>query len=249
MRDGNIETIQNHRFIVHNRAIKHANVHEIVVDLFNAEKDQETGVLKGRGNLSKVADSLDYFKSRGIDTLYMSGVHKRAHDDPYSVASRTKIDDGIGGEAEFKDNLLKKMKEKDMKIIVDFFDRIGSIHMSKKYRKLLVNYIDPQKNFVHYHGANGKSNFSFSSTSLLNYRKKEAWDLLIEEAITFVREYGINGLHLDNCDLWPTMKRIDKKELFRKDADGDHSYTSDDILSGIVIDPHEDRILWHDCTD
>jgi len=42
------------------------------------------------------------------------------------------------------------------------------------------------------------------------------------------------------------MKRMDKKEMFRKDADGDRSYTPDDILSGIVIDPHKDLTIWPD---
>ena len=194
----NIENIQNHRFIVHNRTVKHSNIHEIVVDLFRAEKNSYTGALEGRGNLTKIVESLDYFVEKGVDTLYISGIHKRAHDDPYSVASRTKIEEEIGGEKGFKDNLIPAMNDKGMKLIVDFFDRIGSIHLAKKYRKLLVNYIDSQRNFVHFHGANGKSNLSFGNTSILNYRKKEAWDLLTQEAIEFVRKYGVDGLHLDN---------------------------------------------------
>jgi hypothetical protein len=243
-----IENIENHRFIVQNSFIKKANIHEIVVDLHKANKNPVTGVLESRGHLRKVTLSLNHFERKGIDTLYVAGIHKRAHDDPYSIASRTRIEDTIGGEKEFEE-LLDEAGSRDMKIIVDLFDRIGSVNMSRKYRKLLVNHIDSQKNFTHFHGANGKSNFSFSSTSILNYRMKAAWDLLIDDAVEFVHKHGVHGLHLDNCDLWPTMKRIDRHELFRKDANGEHSYSAGDILSGQVIDSHEDRVIWPDCSE
>lgn len=244
-----IENIEHHRFIVHNKFIKHANFHEICVDLFKAEKDPATGVITRRGNFKKIGKSLGYFQKKGIDTLYISGVHKRSHDDPYSVASRTKIEESVGGEDDFKNELVNKIHGLEMKIIVDLFDRIGSLHMAKRYRSLLLNHISSKNIFTHFHGANGKSNFSFSNTSILNYRKKEAWDLLLQEAVTFVEKYNVDGLHLDNCNLWPTLKRINKKEMYRQDADGEMAYSTHDILEGQVIDPEDDRIIWPDCTD
>jgi len=33
---------------------------------------------------------------------------------------------------------------------------------------------------------------------MLNYRKVEAWELLIEEVLTFSKRHGINGINLDN---------------------------------------------------
>jgi hypothetical protein len=33
---------------------------------------------------------------------------------------------------------------------------------------------------------------------MLNYRKIEAWDYLIDDVITFVSEMGTDGIHLDN---------------------------------------------------
>jgi len=136
-----------------------------------------------------------------------------------------------------------------MKIFVDLFDRIGSSNMSKRYRSLLLSHIDAKKKYTQYHGADGKSNFSFSSTSILNYRKKEAWDLLIDEAITFVKNYGVDGLHIDNCSLWPTLKRINKTEMYRHDSDGEPCYSNLDILNGEVVNPEKDNFLWTDCTD
>ncbi|CAI2359153.1 unnamed protein product [Moneuplotes crassus] len=242
----NIENVQSHRFIVHNEFIKHANFHEIVVDLFKATKDLYTGALTSRGNLRKVRDHLNYFTERGIDALHVSGIHKRAHDDPYSIASRTKIEDCIGGEEEFKQTLAE-MHGKEIKLIVDYFDRVGSVNISKKYRELLNNHIDEKNYFTVCHGTSGKSNFSYSNSSILNYRKKKAWDLLIGEAVEFVTKYNIDGLSLDNCDLWPSLKLIDYEEMYGIDADGQPKYTADEILSGHVIDSHKDLLLWGDC--
>jgi len=38
---------------------------------------------------------------------------------------------------------------------------------------------------------------------MLNYRKIEAWNLLIDEVIEFADRYGIDGIHLDNGQAWP----------------------------------------------
>ena len=249
LKKDSVEYIEHRRVIVHNSFIKKANIHEIVVDLFGAKKDSYTGVITERGNIKTVANSIDSFEKRGIDTLYISGVHKRAHDDPYSISSRVKIDDSIGGEQEFKELLVDGLHEREMKIIVDVFDRIGSIHMSGKYRKLLLNHIDSKKIFTKFHGADGKSNFSYSTTSILNYRKKEAWDLLIQDAIKFVNEFRVDGLNLDNWDLWPTMKRIDKAEMFRRDDDEEPWYSPFDILNGEVIKGEFNHTIWTDWTE
>jgi hypothetical protein len=38
---------------------------------------------------------------------------------------------------------------------------------------------------------------------MLNYRKVEAWDLLVEEVVNFTLSSGIDGIHLDNGQAWP----------------------------------------------
>ena len=40
-------------------------------------------------------------------------------------------------------------------------------------------------------------------TAMLNYRKKAAWDLLIEEVLSFTEATGVDGIHLDNGQAWP----------------------------------------------
>jgi hypothetical protein len=38
---------------------------------------------------------------------------------------------------------------------------------------------------------------------MLNYRKMEAWELLIEEVVEYTQKFGIDGIHLDNGQAWP----------------------------------------------
>ncbi len=44
---------------------------------------------------------------------------------------------------------------------------------------------------------------------MLNYRKLEAWNLLIDEASEVISKYGINGIYLDNGISWPQLYEID----------------------------------------
>jgi hypothetical protein len=44
-------------------------------------------------------------------------------------------------------------------------------------------------------GSDGRAIF-FEDTTLLNYRKKKVWDLMLEEVISFTDTYGVSGLHL-----------------------------------------------------
>lgn len=44
---------------------------------------------------------------------------------------------------------------------------------------------------------------------LLNYRKLDSWNLLINETIEVIEKYGINGIYLDNGIAWPQIYEID----------------------------------------
>ena len=38
---------------------------------------------------------------------------------------------------------------------------------------------------------------------MLNYRKIEAWDMLIDEVMEYVLKMDVDGIHLDNGQAWP----------------------------------------------
>ena len=44
---------------------------------------------------------------------------------------------------------------------------------------------------------------------MLNYRKIETWNLLINEVVNFTKNYKIDGIHLDNGQAWPQIMEVD----------------------------------------
>jgi hypothetical protein len=48
---------------------------------------------------------------------------------------------------------------------------------------------------------------------MLNYRKIEAWELLIEEVLNFAESSNVDGIHLDNGQAWPQIMEVDLEEL------------------------------------
>jgi hypothetical protein len=44
---------------------------------------------------------------------------------------------------------------------------------------------------------------NYEDSAILNYRKIESWDLLVDEVINLQQTYGIDGIHLDNGQAWP----------------------------------------------
>ena len=90
----------------------------------------------------------------------------------------------LGGKQQFQ-ALVKRAHELGVKVIVDCSSRVSSSRMGKKYDQLRLRNVDERGRLVYHYGCNGRS-ISYEDTTPLNYRKKEAWDLLINEALTVV---------------------------------------------------------------
>ena len=80
---------------------------------------------------------------------------------------------------------------------------------------------------------------------MLNYRKKEAWDVLIQELVEFADEFGIDGVHLDNGQAWPQIMEIDAEEMFRMDDDGQPAYSPLEIFEGEIVVRNENHGYWN----
>lgn len=80
---------------------------------------------------------------------------------------------------------------------------------------------------------------------MLNYRKLEAWDLLIEEVVSYCQEYGFDGIHLDNGQAWPQIMEPDVEELSRIDVDGQPAYTPEEFLNADVVIRNENYGYWN----
>lgn len=80
---------------------------------------------------------------------------------------------------------------------------------------------------------------------MLNYRKVEAWDLLIEEVEELATRTGVDGIHLDNGQAWPQMLEVDIEELHRDDVDGQPAYTPEQVMNGEIVLRNENHGYWN----
>ncbi|KAL4507061.1 hypothetical protein ABPG72_001854 [Tetrahymena utriculariae] len=246
------------RFIVHPEDSKDLQMHEIFVDLQDGVPDEKGKIVK-RGNFRKVKDKLPAYKQMGLNSLYLMGALerdngiyldeqtkqfnvKRPEVSPLSITCRSTPNSMLGGKQSFKE-LTKKASELGMRIIVDCLTRISSSRAHKKYRNLIIHSLDQQGKQTPVFGSDGRAIF-FEDTTLLNYRKKKVWDLMIEEITKFTDTYNISGLHLDNGQAWPQIFRLDRDEMYRKDTDGTDAYTEKQIFEGELVEQNEDCGYW-----
>ena len=146
------------------------------------------------------------------------GMYKRADAAPLAVTDRVTPCEMLGGEQGFK-RVVAKANEKGIKVIVDCLARISSSRHHRKFRELLLSYLDDQGIKRICYGTDGHAQ-NYEDTAMLNYRKVAAWDLLINEVLSFARKTGIEGIHLDNGQAWPQIMEPDLEELRRVDIDG-----------------------------
>ena len=71
------------------------------------------------------------------------------------------------------------------KIIVDSLARISSCRHYRKYKDLLLNYLDEDGRRHLCYGTDGQAQ-KFEDTAMLNYRKIEGWELLIDGLNSFM---------------------------------------------------------------
>lgn len=70
------------------------------------------------GNLWGVAEKLDYLKSLGVGVIYLSPIFKAYSNHKYDTGNYLEVDAMFGGDKAFE-NLIKKAREKDIRIILD----------------------------------------------------------------------------------------------------------------------------------
>lgn len=248
------------RFIAIDKTINNYTIHEVFADLTNAEIDKEKGKIIKRGNFQDIENKLEDFNKRFINCLYLMGALERDNqlciDDetneilevinpdasPMAVTCRASVSKFLGGEKAFN-SLVNKAKKYSMKIIIDSLTRISSSRPDRKYRKILLNSLDENGKVNICYGTDGQS-VNYDDSAMLNYRKIESWDILVEDIISLARKYNVDGVHLDNCQTWPQILEIDHDEMMRLDSDGQNAYSSLEILDGEIVIKSEDCGYW-----
>ncbi len=82
-------------------------------------------------------------------------------------------------------------------MICDSLARISSTRHHRKYRQLLLQYLDLDGRRHICYGTDGHA-IKYEDTAMLNYRKIEAWEVLVNEVLSLTAQTGIDGIHLDN---------------------------------------------------
>eukprot|EP00742_Colponemidia_sp_Colp-10_P005221 GILJ01005578.1.p1 GENE.GILJ01005578.1~~GILJ01005578.1.p1 ORF type:complete len:1904 (+),score=304.73 GILJ01005578.1:50-5761(+) len=249
------------RFIVQPRGVRNELMHEVVVDLESAKWDKSTGVFLERGSFHRVQESLSNYKDIGITSLYLMGAlerdngptyyspdtqkyeYLRAEASPLAVIDRATPNAMLGGAKAFE-SLMKEAKRTGIKIMIDSLTRVSASRAHRKYRDVLVHTLDESGRKVFHFGTDGKT-LKWDDTALLNYRKIEAWDLLLDDIKYIGKKYNINGIHLDNAQSWPEIMVPNMDELLRKDPDGQPAYSAQQVLEGEVVIANEDGGFWH----
>ena len=171
-----------------------------------------------RGTFNDVSNNIEKYAKQGITSLYLMGALERDNypqktpgstvvdyrkDDAAPLASveRSRVNKMLGGEEDFK-LLMDTAKSNNVRIITDCLARISSSRHHRKYKDLLLRYLDEDGRIHLCYGTDGQA-MKFEDTAMLNYRKKEAWDMLVDEVLTFSKKYGVDGIHLDNGQAWP----------------------------------------------
>lgn len=108
----------------------------------------------------------------------------------------------------------------------------------------MLHYLDEEGRKKICYGTDGQS-INYEDTALLNYRKIESWNLLIDEVVNFTEKHGINGIHLDNGQAWPQIMETDMEELMRIDVDGEAAYSPEDVMNGEVVLRNENYGYWN----
>ena len=73
---------------------------------------------------------------------------------------------------------MKQAKKANIKVIIDCVTRISSSRNHRKYRDLMLYYLEDDGKKKICYGTDGQS-INYEDSALLNYREVESWDLLI----------------------------------------------------------------------
>lgn len=179
-----------------------------------------------------------------LENKYTGNVDFRKDDaSPLAAVDRSRANRMLGGD-EGLHRIVQRAKENKVKIIVDSLARISSSRHHRKYKDLLLNYLDEDGRRHICYGTDGQAQ-KFEDTAMLNYRKLDAWNLLIEEVLQFAQKHGVDGIHLDNGQAWPQIMEPDVEELTRLDCDGVPCYSPEDLMNGEVVIRNENFGYWN----
>eukprot|EP01119_Soliformovum_irregulare_P020831 TRINITY_DN6809_c0_g1_i1.p1 TRINITY_DN6809_c0_g1~~TRINITY_DN6809_c0_g1_i1.p1 ORF type:complete len:2064 (+),score=697.75 TRINITY_DN6809_c0_g1_i1:71-6262(+) len=215
--------------------IRHEIIHEVWVDLQDSDWDRNRGFINKKGTFAGVSNALTEYKRQfGISTVYVMGALDRPPwGPPLSPIDKATPNRWLGGGKEF-DDMVSNANNLGMKIVVDATAKVSSRLAHRKYKDLTCYTLNEDENLKVHPGTDGKD-FLWNDCVLLNWRKKDTWDLTISEIKQWAAR-GVSGVRLDGAQSWPLILTPDSDELFRQDSDGAFHYTNAEIFEGEVVE-------------
>lgn len=199
--------------------LSNAVIYQIFVDRFNRgdfTKDDSYVNLKwgqvpkpnsiAGGDLEGIRQKIDYLKSLGVNTVYLTPIFKSASNHKYDIYDYYNVDDMFGGNEAFS-KLMADCKAKGMRVILDAvfnhcsekFDKFQDVVKHGKnspyFDWFIINGDKVRKNPMNYE--------CFGSCDYmpkLNTSNEEVQKYFCEVGKYYITKYGIDGWRLDVSD-------------------------------------------------
>lgn len=202
---------------------RNAVIYHILIDRFagyDSRKNDGRPQWVG-GNLKGITKKLPYLKTLGVNVIWLSPFYKGAAYHGYHVTDFYEVDPHFGTKNDLK-KMIKTCHHLRMKVIVDYIPNHVSFqhpffqNAQKNEKSVYRNW------FVFTHWPDLYLSFlQVKELPKLNLENKETREYIIQNALYWFEEFGIDGMRLDHAigpshDFWMEFrKRIKTK---RKDA-------------------------------
>lgn len=219
------------RFIVHPN-VKDESIHHVWVDMHKASWSPDRTKLSGAGTFQSIIDALPGYAKSGITTLCLMGCMERFVPNPAAPHDRASPKASLGGSKMFK-LLVEKAQEYNVKVIVDATSKVALRRAHRKYTGLAAMTVNAEDLLVPHFATNGHD-LEWKDSIVLNNRKKECWDLLVDDMAHWAKHH-VNGCFMEGAHTWPMLLEPDLSELMRRDSDGEFHYSLREILEASVV--------------
>ncbi len=163
---------------------------------------------------------------------------------PHAVVCRTSACAMLGGDSALQ-RLVAAAKQHGVGTLLPVEPHVAAARAHRRYRHLTVDTLDDSGCPVRHPGTDGSSN-QWEDTNLLNYRRLETWELLVSEVQALATQWGVSGAYLVDASSLPVILEADMPELYRRDVDGEASYTTEDAFFGRIVVPNAELGYWAD---
>ncbi|MEM0142778.1 MAG: alpha-amylase family glycosyl hydrolase, partial [Candidatus Parvarchaeum sp.] len=213
-------------------------VYQIFVDRFstgNKDKDAKLAFKTSRkwmgGNLNGIIGKLDYIKNLGFDAIWLTPIFSAANYHGYSTLDFYSVDKHFGSNKTLK-KLVDKAHLLGLKVILDFVAN----HVSNRhpfFTSAINNKKSEYRNWFIFNEKNDYMSFlGVKELPKLNTRNDSVINYLIDAAIFWIKEFGIDGYRLDHA-IGPSFKFWQEFVHSCREVNNDMLFLPEIWLSGV----------------